>query len=172
MTRKWFGWRLGCILVFAVTLISAAKPPASGGQKETPTPNFGDPAIYWWYKNDTPYVGKEINKIAINVGEEIPVCVQALDANARDIGVCPVEWKADNTVLTITPIAGKCNAVKIKGLKNAEASLIAVFVGSKKQKIEAALKGYVGPPPAQPQSSPKASPPSTNKQQPSKNKPK
>ena len=181
MARKWFGWRLGCILVFSVMLISAGKPPAKGGQKEPPAPNFGDPSIYWWYKNDSPYFGKEINKISINIGEEIPVAIQALDSNARDIGVCPAQWKADNAVLAITPIAGKCNAVKVKGLKAAEnISLTAVYKGAKGNDIEAVLKGNVGAVKQTQQNrageSPKPNPPQNNRpqnnQQPGKNKPK
>jgi hypothetical protein len=158
MSRKLFAWWFAGVTVFSSLLVSAGTPDSKSGTK-TPAPaKVPEPSIYWWYKNETPYVGKEINRISVNVGEEIPVCVQALDSNGRDIGVCPVEFKADNTILSLSALPGKCNAVKIKGLKNSEVSLIAVFQGDKGKKIEAVLKGSVGSPVAPQQKAEPAKP--------------
>lgn len=169
MERKWFGWAMGGLMLFSAMLVSAAAPKKEA--PKTAPAKIGDPSSYWWYKNEVPYLGKEINKLAVGLNEEVPLCIQALDSNGRDTGVCPVEWKSDNATLAITPIPNKCNAVKIKGLKASDKAYVTVvYKGAKGNKIEATLKGNVGPVSQPPQNSPaptpKPAPPPTNKNKP------
>jgi len=176
MASRWFGWKAGCLFFLALLLMSAGNPDAKNAPKEQPR-KVGDPAIYWWYKSEAFYVGKEINKLSININEEFPVSIQALDSNGLDTATCPKEWKSDKAVLAITPIENRCNAVKVKGLKAAEnISLTVVYKGAKGNDIEAVLKGSVGAAKQARQNrageSSKSNPPQSNQQQPGKNKPK
>jgi len=162
-TRK-FGLKILLAMLFATLIISACTPPKQQPAPEQKAPSakapsapaykpLGDPFKFIFYKNDSPYAGKEIWSLSLGVGEEIPVSIQALDTNRRDTGACPVNWTTDKTIVAVTPIPGKCNAVKIKGLKAANnASLIAVFKGAKGNLIEAPLNGSVGKSAAQPKS--------------------
>jgi hypothetical protein len=159
-------------VLLAALLVAAG----ASAQKMEPKPKLppetrppGEPFKFFFYKNDVPYAGKEIWKLSLAVGQEMPVCVQALDIDGRDTGACPTGWKAEEKIVSVIPVPGKCNAVIIKGLKPSDtAALIVLYMGAKNNIIEASLKGSITKraPPA------KSAAPQTTKPNQSDSKPK
>jgi len=148
--------------LMALMLISAAAPtkkpePAKPAPtKPAPPPKVGDPARFFFYKSELYETGKELWKIQLGVGEEIPFSVQALDANGFETYSCPVDWKYDKTILQVTKSPTRCQTIKLKGLKASDnATLTLVYKGAKGNMIEMPVKGAVGksapaPTPAKP----------------------
>jgi hypothetical protein len=134
--------------LLAVLLISAAAPtkkPEPAKPAPAAAPKVGDPARFFFYKSELYETGKELWKIQLGVGEEIPFSVQALDANGYETYSCPVDWKYDKTVLQVTKSASRCQTIKLKGLKASEnATLTLVYKGAKGNMIEMPVKGAVG----------------------------
>ena len=146
---------IGAVLM-ALLLISAAAcskksvpaktapaKPVTG--QPAPAPKVGEPARLFFYKSELYETGKEIWKIQLGVGEEMPLSVQALDMNGYETFACPVDWKYDNTVLQVTPSKSRCQTIKLKGLKASEnATLTLVYKGATGNMIENALKRHRG----------------------------
>jgi len=113
----------------------AEAPKAQPGTEEK------EPAIFLFYKSDTPDANKYLKdgKLEMTAGEETPISIQALDAKGIAISSCP-SWQADSA-LSFKPVENYCRGIKLKALKPAqESSLTAVFKTAGNKEIKAVLK--------------------------------
>ena len=120
----------------------AAADTVSEIKKTSQPTGPGEPAIFIFYAIEQPTAGKELKTLDLNVGQETPISVQALDSKGLDTGACPVEWIPSGT-LSVKPIEGKCKAALVKAMKAGDAKLTMVYKGAKGDKIEIAIKGAI-----------------------------
>jgi len=123
-------------------LLQEQKPEAiPEAPKVEPAKQEREPAIFLFYKSDTPDANKYLKggKLEMTAGEEIPISLQVLDAKGIEVFSCP-SWQADSA-LSFKPVENYCRGIKLKALKPAqEATLTAVFKTAGNKEVKPVLK--------------------------------